>query len=110
MGILSFDCLQNSYFTSKLFILKFYNLQNIYTFIKKYFPFQKKYFLYAIKNFFEAKFHLFCTKNLQFFSSKKSPKITQKNFSKCFLAKMRKKFDQGSRRSFRNHQFGFGKL
>merc|ERR1712240_263228 len=89
--ILCFDCLQNSYFTSKFFILKFYNLQNIYIFIKKHFPFQKKYFLYAIKNFFEAKFHLFFTKNLQFFLQKNRQK-SPKNFSKCFLAKMRKKF------------------
>merc|ERR1712240_23670 len=93
--ILCFDCLQNSYFTSKIFILKFYNLQNIYIFIKKHFPFQKKYFLYAIKNIFEAKFHLFFYEKSSIFSSKKSPKITQKNFSKCFLAKMQKKICPG---------------
>merc|ERR1712175_12377 len=85
------DCLQNSYFMSKLFILKFYNLQNIYIFIKKYFPFQKKYFLYAIKNFFEAKFHLFCTKNLQFFLQKKIAKNHPKKFFKVFFGQNAKK-------------------
>merc|ERR1711873_311743 len=110
MGILSFDCLQNLHFTSKLFILKFYNLQNIYIFIKKYFPFQKKYFLYAIKKFFEAKFHLFCTKNLQFFLQKNHQKSPKKIFQSVFWPKCEKKFAQGSRRTFRNHQFGFGKL
>merc|ERR1712240_413284 len=81
---LSFDCLQNSYFISKLFILKFYNLQNIYIFIKKYFPFQKKYFLYAIKKFFEAKFHLFCTKNLHFFLQKIAKNHPKKFFKVVF--------------------------
>merc|ERR1711989_144837 len=90
MGILSFDCLQNLHFTSKLFILKFYNLQNIYIFIKKHFPFQKKYFLYAIKKFFEAKFHLFFTKNLQFFLQKNRQK-SPKKFFKVFFGQNAKK-------------------
>merc|ERR1712240_870337 len=58
--------------------------------IKNIFPFQKN-FLYAIKKFFVAKFQLFCPKNLQIFSSKKVPKITQKNFSKCFFGQNAKK-------------------
>merc|ERR1712243_257290 len=89
--ILCFDCLQNSYFTSKLFILKFYNLQNIYIFIKKHFPFQKKYFLYAIKKFFEAKFHLFFLRKIFNFFFKKIAKNHPKKFFKVFFGQNAKK-------------------
>merc|ERR1711989_147742 len=93
--ILCFDCLQNSYFISKLFILKFYNLQNIYIFIKKYFPFQKKYFLYAIKNFLKQNFIFFVRKIFNFFFKKNRQKSPKKIFQSVFLAKMRKKICPG---------------
>ena len=82
----------------------------IYIFlVKNIFPFQKK-FLYAIKKFFWAEISFFVAKKSSIFFRKNRQKSPKKFFQSVFWPKCEKKFDQGSRRTFRNHQFGFGKL
>ena len=63
----------------------------IYIFlVKNIFPFQKK-FLYAIKKIFLSRNLIFCGQKIFNFFSKKSPKITQKNFFKVFFGQNAKK-------------------
>merc|ERR1711989_258914 len=101
-------------FPEFLFYIKSFFILNsifgkIYIFsIKNNFRFQKK-FLKCNKKIFRSKISTFLSQNLQTFFSKNRQKSPKKFFQSAFWLKCEKNFGQGSRGSFRNHQFGFGK-
>merc|ERR1712240_436174 len=107
---LSFSSVSRIFFAWNFFYFKFYNLEFIYICNKKYFSFPKKIFLCNKKIFLRRNFNFFVPKIFKFFLQKNRQKSPKKIFQSVFWPKCEKNFDQGSRRTFRNHQFGFGKL
>merc|ERR1712240_482473 len=98
------------FFAWNFFYFKFYNSEFIYICNKKYFSFPKNFFICNKKIFLRRNFNFFVPKIFKFFLQKNRQKSPKKIFQSVFWPKCEKNFDQGSRRTFRNHQFGFEKI